>query len=204
MGCKVTMRKYTGMRLEWSTVKEIMKMKIRQAKWLLLISVLCTSLASAAAGGVLIKDETLYSKPAVRSASVGKVARGTPVTVVTRQGGWVEVTSGRMRGWVRMFSVRSSVGGGNAASDLAALAQAGQRRPGNIVATAGVRGLNEEELKTAKYSERGIQDLTSYSVSAGAARQFAGQARLTRQAVAYLPDPSRANGANNSNSWEVQ
>jgi len=199
------MRKYTGMRLEWSTVKEIMKMKIRQAKWLLLISMLFTSLASAAAGGVLIKDETLYSKPAVRSASVGKVARGTPVTVVTRQGGWVEVTSGRTRGWVRMFSVRSSVGGGgNAASELAGLARAGQRRPGNIVATAGVRGLNEEELKTAKYSERGIQDLTSYSVSAGAARQFAGQARLTRQAVAYLPDPSRANGTNSSNSWEVQ
>ena len=169
-------------------------MKIRQAKWLLLISMLCTSLASAAAGGVLIKDEILYSKPAVRSASVGKVARGTPVTVVTRQGGWV-----------RMFSVRGSAGGGgNAASDLAGLAQAGQRRPGNIVATAGVRGLNEEELKTAKYSERGIQDLTSYSISAGAARQFAGQARLTRQAVAYLPDPSRANGANSSNSWEVQ
>ncbi len=60
MGCKVTMRKYTGMRLEWSTVKEIMKMKIRQAKWLFLISMLFTSLASAASGGVLIKDETLY------------------------------------------------------------------------------------------------------------------------------------------------
>ena len=180
-------------------------MKIRQAKWLLLISMLFTSLASAASGGVLIKDETLYSKPAVRSASVGKVARGTPVTVVTRQGGWVEVTSGRTRGWVRMFSVRGSVGGGgSAASELAGLAQAGQRRPGNIVATAGVRGLNEEELKTAKYSERGIQDLTSYSVSAGAARQFAGNARLTRQAVAYLPDPSGSNGANSSNSWEVQ
>ena len=180
-------------------------MKIRQAKWLLLMSALCASLASAASGGVLIKDETLYAKPAVRSASVGRVARGTHVTVVARQGGWVEVMSGRSHGWVRMFSVRGSIGGsGNAASELAGLAQAGQRRPGNIVATAGVRGLNEEDLKTAKYSERGIQDLASYSVSAGAARQFASNARLTRQAVAYLPDPSRSNGASSNNSWKVQ
>ena len=185
--------------------KESMKMKIRQAKWLLLIGALCSSLAFAASSGVLIKNETLYAKPAVRSATVGKVARGTPVTVVARQGGWVEVSSGRTRGWVRMFSVRSSVGGGsNAASELAGLARAGQRRPGNIVATAGVRGLNEEELKTAKYSERGIQDLASYSVSAGAARQFASQARLARQNVAYLPDPSGSHGASSNNSWEVQ
>lgn len=185
--------------------KEIMKMKIRQAKWLLLVSALCTSLASAASGGVLIKDETLYAKPAVRSASVGRVARGTPVTVVARQGGWVEVTNGRTRGWVRMFSVRGSVGGGSdTAAELAGLARAGQRRPGNIVATAGVRGLNEEDLKTAKYSERGIQDLASYSVSAGAARQFAGQARLARQNVAYLPDPARSGETRSNNSWEAQ
>lgn len=180
-------------------------MKIRQAKWLLLVGTLFTSLAFAASSGVLIKNETLYAKPAVRSAAVGKVARGTPVTVVTRQGGWVEVTSGRTRGWVRMFSVRSSVGGGaNAASELAGLAQAGQRRPGNIVATAGVRGLNEEDLKTAKYSARGIQELASYAVSAGTARQFAGKAGLVSQHVTLLPDPSASNDTSSKNSWEVQ
>jgi len=180
-------------------------MKIRQAKWLLLISALCSSLAFAASGGVLIKDETLHAKPAVRSASVGRVARGTQVTVVTRQGGWLEVTSGRTRGWVRMFSVRGSVGGGsNTAAELAGLARAGQRQPGNIVATAGVRGLNEEDLKSAKYSARGIQNLASYSVSAAAARQFAGKAGLVRQNVAYLPDPARSSDANSSNTWEVQ
>ncbi|WP_161984212.1 SH3 domain-containing protein [Sulfuriferula plumbiphila] len=181
-----------------------MKMKIRRAKWLLLVSVLCTSLAAAASGGVLIKDETLYAKPAARSASVGRVVRGTPVTVVARQGGWLEVTSGRTRGWVRMFSVRGSVGGGgNTAAELAGLVQAGQRRPGNIVATAGVRGLNEEDLKTARYSEPGIQDLASYSVSAGAARQFAGKARLSRQNVAYLPNPAGSGDENRNNAWEV-
>ncbi|MHB1174752.1 MAG: SH3 domain-containing protein [Sulfuriferula sp.] len=182
-----------------------MKMKIRQAKWLLLVGTLFTSLAFAASSGVLIKNETLYAKPAVRSATVGKITRGTPVTVVTRQGGWVEVSSGRTRGWVRMFSVRSRVGGGgNAASELAGLAQVGQRRPGNVVATAGVRGLNEEDLKTAKYNARGIQELASYAVSAGAARQFAGNAGLVRQPVTLLPDPSGSNDTSSKNSWEVQ
>jgi hypothetical protein len=62
-------------------------MKIRQQKWLLLVGTLFTSWAFAASSGVLIKNETLYAKPAVRSAAVGKVARGTPVTVV-RAVGW--------------------------------------------------------------------------------------------------------------------
>lgn len=172
-------------------------MKIKQAKWLLLASMLCTSLASAASSGVLIKNETLYAKPVARSASVGRLTRGTPVTIVTRQGGWVQVASGRSRGWVRMFSVRSSGGSGaSAASELAGLAQAGKRRPGNVVATAGVRGLNEEELKMAKFSQQGITAVESYAVSAGAARQFASQARLTSQRIAYLPDP--ANSRNNN------
>lgn len=180
-------------------------MKIRQQKWLLLVGTLFTSWAFAASSGVLIKNETLYAKPAVRSPAVGKVARGTQVTVVTRQGGWVEVTSGRTRGWVRMFSVRSSIGGGgSSASELAGLAQAGQRRPGNIVATAGVRGLNEEELKTAKYSAQGIQELASYAVSAGTARQFASKAGLASQHVTLLPDPSGSNDTSRKNSWEVQ
>ena len=182
---------------------EIRKMKIRQAKWLLLAGVLCSSLASAALNGVLIKDETLYAKPVARSASMGKLPRGTAVTIVTRQGGWVQVSSGRSRGWVRMFSVRSSGGSrASAASELAGLAQAGQRRPGKVVATAGVRGLNEEELKTAQFSQRGITDVESYAVSASAARQFASQARLTSQRVAYLPDPVNSRSNNTESRWE--
>lgn len=182
---------------------EIRKMKIRQAKWLLLAGLLCSSLALAASNGVLIKDETLYAKPIARSTSMGKLSRGTPVTIVSRQGGWVQVSSGRSRGWVRMFSVRSSGGSrASAASELAGLAQAGQRRPGKVVATAGVRGLNEEELKTAQFSQRGITDVESYAVSASAARQFASQARLTSQRVAYLPDPVNSRSNNTESRWE--
>lgn len=182
---------------------EVMKMKIRQVKWALLASVFCSSLASAASSGVLIKNETLYAKPVARSASAGRLVRGTPVTIVSRKGGWVQVASGKSRGWVRMFSVRSSgARSAGAASELAGWAQAGQRRPGNVVATAGVRGLNEEDLKTAEFSQQGVSDVESYAVSASAARQFASQARLASRRVAYLPDPVNSRSNNTESRWE--
>lgn len=65
---------------------------------------------------------------------------------------------------------------------------------GQIVATAGIRGLDEEKLKAAQYDAAQVNQLESQTVSADAARSFAAQAGLHNRPVAYLPDPTRGNG----------
>lgn len=151
--------------------------------------------AFAAQSGVLIKTETLYSQPASSSTRLGSVSRGSAVSVIARQSGWMQVSNGKTQGWVRLLSVRTSGSvSSNSASDIAGMAQmaTGKRQPGKIVATAGIRGLSEEDLKQAHFSEQGLKDLASYQLSASAAQSFAKQGKLTRRFVNYLPDPEAA------------
>jgi uncharacterized protein YjaZ len=65
----------------------------------------------------------------------------------------------------------------------------GKRQPGQIVATAGVRGLSEEDLKSAHYSAQGMSELAGYQVGTSAAKGFAKQGKLVKQSIAYLPAP---------------
>jgi len=65
---------------------------------------------------------------------------------------------------------------------------------GQIVATAGIRGLDEEKLRTAHFDAAQVNQLESHAVSAGAARSFAAQGGLSSRSVNYLPDPARRNG----------
>lgn len=151
--------------------------------------------AMAAQSGVLIKTETMYAQPASSSARLGSVTKGTAVSVITKKQGWMQINNGKTQGWVRMLSVRTSGAvSSNAAADIAGMAQmaTGKRQPGKIVATAGIRGLNEEDLKQAHFSEQGLKDLASYKLGASAAQSFAKQGKLVRQSVKYLPDPEAA------------
>lgn len=169
-------------------------MKKRYASGLVVVGLLCSTLVLAAQSGTLIKSETLYASPAGTSARLGSLSRGAPVTVIKRQGGWLQIASGRSHGWVRLLSVRSgAASSSNALGDIASAAQiaGGKRQPGQIVATAGVRGLNEEDLKEAHYSADGIAQLDRYTISASSARSFAAQGGLRATSVAYLPNPAQ-------------
>jgi len=147
-----------------------------------------------AAPGTMIKDEELKSSPSASAANVAGVAKGSAVEVLARQGGWTQVRANGRTGWVRILSVRGSVSTGSAA-DLAALTA---KREGQVVAVAGLRGLNEEELKAAKFNAQELQLLDRYRSDDADATGFARAANLARRQVPYLPDPKPA--ASNRNS----
>ncbi len=169
-------------------------MKTHYGIGLILVGALCSALAMAAQTGTLIKSESLYAAPVGTSARVGSLSRGAQVNIIKRQGGWLQVSAGRSQGWVRLLSVRTgAVYSSNVGADIVGMAQMAtrKRQPGQIVATAGVRGLNEEDLKEAHYSADGIAQLDRYSVSASAARSYAAQGGLRAVSVVYLPNPER-------------
>ncbi|MFA5172185.1 MAG: SH3 domain-containing protein [Sulfuriferula sp.] len=159
----------------------------------LLLSVsLLSGAAIAATQGVLIKSETVYAQPSSSAKRIASLSKGSSVNVITKQGGWLQVGVGASKGWVRMLSVRTSGAvASNSGADFAGIAQmaTGKRQPGKIVATAGVRGLSEEDLKSAHFSEQGMSELAGYKVSTSAAKNFAKQGRLVKQNIAYLPAP---------------
>jgi uncharacterized protein YraI len=162
---------------------------------------LCVSAASAlAAPGTVLRNERIYSQPSSGSAVVASVAKGTSVNIVSKQGGWLRVTAGKNSGWMRLLSVRAGEGGlgGAGVGDVVGAATT-RSDPSRVVAVAGLRGLNEEELKQAKFNAAELAQLDTWVVTVSQAKTFASQASLVAVKVPALPDPKPEKA---SSSWE--
>lgn len=151
-----------------------------------------------AAPGVMTKDEDLRAGASAAAGVVARAAKGANVDILARQGGWTEISSGGKTGWVRILSVRST--GQSGGGDVLGIVQAGtsKRDPGKVVAVAGLRGLNEEELKQAKFNANEIKALDRYTVPRQEAEHFAKEAGLKSNQVGYLPNPKQEQQQNNS------
>ncbi|MCP5279827.1 MAG: SH3 domain-containing protein [Thiobacillus sp.] len=166
-------------------------------RYLLMLAAGLVSQALWAAPGTMIKDEDLRATPSSAAAKVASVSKGAVVEVLLRQGGWTQVRYGGSTGWVRILSVRTSVTTGSV-GDVAALAS---RREGQVVAVAGLRGLNEEELKGARFDAKELKLLNSFRAKPAAARSFAQAAGLEARDVAYLPEPKAEAGGNGGDGF---
>jgi hypothetical protein len=160
---------------------------------------LTLSLASGvalAAPGLALKDESLMAQPSATAAAVGKMSKGMSVDIVAKQGGWLQVKVGKAQGWVRLLSVRAGSGGagGDGLAGVAGVAGAVTQKsdPSRVVAVAGVRGLNEEDLKGAKFNAEEMNRLEAYTVSASQAQAFADKSGLKSLKVKSLPKPETA------------
>jgi hypothetical protein len=151
-----------------------------------------------AAPGLALRDENLLAKPSASSSAVGKMTKGMAVDIVAKQGGWLQVTAGKAQGWVRLLSVRAGAGGSSdGLAGIAGVAGAvtQQSDPSRVVAVAGVRGLNEEDLKGARFSPEELARLDGYAVSRAQATAFAEKSGLKAQNVAALPKPQSSQPA---------
>jgi len=145
---------------------------------------------AAATPGTVLRDETLHAQPNARAATAGSVAKGAGVTVLARQGGWLRVTAGNTTGWIRLLSVR--VGGGGLASvGLGDVVGAATHRadPSRVVAVAGLRGLGDDVLRTAKFNGEELARMETFAVTPAQARAFAGQRGLASLQLGLLPPP---------------
>lgn len=159
----------------------------------LLLAALLLAMTAAHAGesGATIKADELKAEPFRDARTVGTLAAGDKVEILNKDGGWLQVKSTKGAGWVRMLSIRKgearkATASGEAAG-LAGLAS-GRAGTGRVVATTGIRGLNEEELKAAKYDEKELKLAESYLTSRTDAQKFAGKGKLAARQMDYLPD----------------
>lgn len=156
-----------------------------------------TMMALAAHGwaqepGVAIKQDDIKAEPFKDAKTVGAVKKGETVTILNKQGGWLEIKAAEGSGWVRILSVRKgAAGGGSAAAEIAGVAgvATGRAGTGQVVSTTGVRGLGEEDLKSAKFNEEELKKAEAAAITADEAKQFAAQGDLIARQVGWLPAP---------------
>ena len=164
--------------------------------------VLCVAAASvSAAPGTALRNDKLYSQPSAASKAAGSVSKGASVNILAKQGGWLRVTSGTSTGWIRLLSVRAGAGGlgGVGLGDVVGAATT-RSDPSRVVAVAGLRGLNDEDLKQAKFNGAELAKLNTWQATPAQARSFAAQAGLKTANVAALPAPQPAQS---SSPWET-
>lgn len=164
--------------------------------------VLCVAAASAlAAPGTVLRNDKLYSQPSASSKVAASVPKGASVNILSKQGGWLRVTSGKSTGWIRLLSVRAGAGGlgGAGLGDVVGAATT-RSDPSRVVAVAGLRGLNDEDLKQAKFNGEELARLNTWQATPAQARGFAAESGLTTANVAALPVPQ---SAKTSSPWEA-
>lgn len=158
---------------------------------LLATLLLTIPLAEAGESGAAIKADELKAEPFRDAKTVGKLVAGDKIDILRKDGGWLMVKSAKGNGWVRMLSIRrGEARKSSAGAEVAGLAglASGRAGTGRVVATTGIRGLNEEELKAAKFNETEVKLAESYLTSRTDAQKFAAKGKLATHQMDYLPD----------------
>jgi len=162
---------------------------------LLATLLMLSGIAFAAETGTALKNDTLRKEPYADAKAVGTLKRNDKLEILAKKGAWLQIKAGKSTGWVRLLSVkRGTSSTSNEAAGVLGLAT-GRSGTGQVVSTTGVRGLNEEELKDAKFNEEEMKQLEANTVSAEAGTAFAATGGLKARKLDYLPQPQPATGS---------
>ncbi|MCR4303001.1 MAG: SH3 domain-containing protein [Gallionella sp.] len=152
---------------------------------------LCAALAAPAYARQLaytVRSTEIKQQPFSDAATVATLKENTGVDILSRQGGWVRITSESGNGWVKMLSLRSDTTAAKQGdSGLQSLLNAGRSGSSGTTVVTGVRGLSEEDLKNAKPNPGEFEKLQNYAAGKAQAEKFARDAKLKTQRLDYLP-----------------
>ena len=155
-----------------------------------LAALLLSGALHAAESGTALKADDIKAEPFRDAKTIATLATGDKVDIVKKDGGWYQVKSAKGKGWVRMLSIRKGDARKSSGSTSGLLALgSGRAGTGKVVATTGIRGLNEEELKSAKFDEAELKRAESYATNKSAAAKFAAAGKLTARPFDYLTAP---------------
>lgn len=159
-------------------------------RWLWLTAALLPALA-AAEPGTALKDDTLRQEPFADARPVGTIKRHARLDILERKGAWLKVKADGKSGWIRLLSVKRGGATPGSTSDSVLGLASGRAGTGQVVSTTGVRGLSEEELRSARFDEAQVVKLENLAVSAPQARQFALEGDLQARSLDDLPNPTQ-------------
>lgn len=135
-----------------------------------------------------VRSTEIKQQPFSDAPTVATLSEKTSVNILSREGGWMKISSGQGNGWVKMLSLRSN---GTATkpgdSGLQSLLNSGRAGSRGVTVATGVRGLSEEDLKNARANPRELEKLQRYAVDKSQAEKFARDAKLKTQQMDYLP-----------------
>jgi hypothetical protein len=149
-------------------------------------ALLLANISMAAETGSALKNDSIRFEPFADAKVTGTLNRGDSLEIISKKGAWLQVKSKKNAGWVRLLSVKRGSSSSSKQVDGVLAAVNGRAGTGQVVSTTGIRGLNAEELKAAKFNESEVKALESYTQSAEQGHQFANAGQLKTISFANL------------------
>lgn len=138
----------------------------------------------------------VHAKPDFAAPEVAKLKRNAQVKIAAQQGLWYRLAlDGGGEGYVRVNDVRvASTGKAEAGGGLDVLLTAKSGR-GRVSETAGVRGIDESDLRSASFDAAQLAKLEGHRATPEAAAAWAAQQSLGATSVAWNGEaaPTRGN-----------
>jgi hypothetical protein len=179
---------------------------MKQLLSIVVLSILLVAPLRADQDGIIVRTAPVHDKADYGSRRVGQIKAGVRVSIMSRQGGWKEIFSEQesIVGWVRSYQVREAESAPviqqESASDsrgfLAGLAsfsrkassffKSGDDKTSSGTATIGVRGLSEDEIKTAQPDFQEFEEMKRFASNSKRAASFSRQGGLTAIKVPHI------------------
>lgn len=145
--------------------------------------------ATALMTGVVFIDINLVDSPSHDGKTIESLAADSAITVEQRQGSWTKVATAENTGWVptltiRIKSVTERADIKDAAVEMKEKFEGEEKT--EVVATMGIRGIDEENLKQAKFNKKQLALLESYHASEQQVTAFSQSGELVVKKVVYL------------------
>ena len=162
--------------------------------WITMAGVLIFHLLIGSEPAQTSKNDNLRQKPFSDAKIVIALKNGQNVDIQKREGSWYFVKSGAKTGWVPMLSIHRTQKAATATAGSLSTVSTGRSSAGGVVSTTGVRGINEETLKKAEFSESAVAAVEKYRVLKTDAAAFAEAAGLKARTVPSLSSTTSVGG----------
>jgi len=152
------------------------------------LALLLLPLLAQAEPATLTRASELKAQPASDAATVTQLAADAAVDAGERSGGWVRVKTGSgAQGWVKMLALRYGGPGAVKRGDTGLTQAINVARTGasGTQVTTGVRGLDANDINTARPNPAELKKLQGYAESKESSSRFAESGKLHAQRVEY-------------------
>jgi hypothetical protein len=163
-----------------------------------LVGLIATALSvpvamAAELSGVVHKPAAdVHAQPKFDAPKIATLPRDTAVEISAQQGLWYQLQMpAGTPGYVRVDDVRINYAGTEDGAANLRVLMGGKPGQGHITETAGVRGIDESDLKSAAFNQAQLTAMTGYRVDAGAAATYAGKQGWSATSIAYAGEAKR-------------
>jgi hypothetical protein len=138
----------------------------------------------------------VYAEPRFDAPRVTTLQRDTQVKVAAQQGLWYQLhMPAGTPGFVRVNDVRMAYASVEDSEANLRVLMGGKAGQGRVTETAGVRGIDESDLKSAALDRAQLDAMIGYRVDASAAAAYAREQGWQATSVAYAAEAKRARKA---------